>query len=119
MIALVGYIVGMTAYNRFVLKKQGFDQLPRISFFSLTDTLDAAAGLIDRCFSGKRAQAWRGDSRLYNHHHATTGTRDEEQALAHEDEVEDDHNTAPAHQVGRDSHEEPPQGMASDGTIRL
>ncbi|KZV71029.1 mannose 6-phosphate receptor domain-containing protein [Peniophora sp. CONT] len=119
MIALIGYIVGMTTYNRFVLKKRGFDQLPRISIFSFTDTLDAASGLIDRCFSGKRAQAWRGDSRLYNHHHTTVAERDEEQAFAREEEEERDHDTAPVHQVGRDSHEELPQGMGSDGTIRL
>lgn len=118
MIAFVGYIVGMTLYNRFVLKKQGFDQLPRISFFSFTDTLDAASGLIDRCFSGKRAQAWRGDSRLYNHHHTVTSERDEERALAREDE-EEDHDHTSTHQVGRSPHDELPQSMGSDGTIHL
>lgn len=118
MIALVGYVVGMTVYNRFVLKKRGFDQLPRISFFSFTDTLDAASGLIDRCFSGKRAQAWRGDSRLYNHHHTAVAERDEEQAFAPEEE-EYEHDIAPAHQDHHDPHEELPHGMGSDGTIRL
>ncbi|CDO73171.1 hypothetical protein BN946_scf185007.g226 [Trametes cinnabarina] len=34
------YIIGGTLYNRYVLELQGFEQIPRFSFFSFTDTVE-------------------------------------------------------------------------------
>ncbi|KAI0050592.1 mannose 6-phosphate receptor domain-containing protein, partial [Auriscalpium vulgare] len=64
MIFLMVYVVGGTLYNRYVLGLRGFDQLPRISIFSFTDTLDYLSGFCDR-FAGTRAQRWHDGPRSW------------------------------------------------------
>jgi hypothetical protein len=116
-IVLVLYVVGGTLYNRFVLHKHGFDQFPRISLFSFTDTLDAVSGLCDRLL-GSRAQAWHADRRAYQRvsHH------DEEQSLARhaDDHDEEDEDALEARGV-RSSPPEggPSSGIDANGVIRL
>lgn len=56
------YLVGGTLYRRYVLQQRGFDQIPRVSFFSLTDTLERIQSVRDR-FAGQRARSWNNGDR--------------------------------------------------------
>jgi len=60
-VLLMLYFVGGTLYNRYVLHLRGFDQIPRFSLFSFTDTLDCCQNCCDR-FAGTRAQPWHEDT---------------------------------------------------------
>ena len=57
------YLVGGTLYRRYVLQLRGFDQIPRVSFFSFTDTLEIIQSVCDR-FAGQRARSWNHGERL-------------------------------------------------------
>ena len=57
MVIFVFYVVGGVLYNRYVLDRRGFDQIPRLSFFSCTAALDYCSDLSDRLL-GSRARRW-------------------------------------------------------------
>ncbi|KDQ62880.1 hypothetical protein JAAARDRAFT_75513 [Jaapia argillacea MUCL 33604] len=52
------YIVASILYNRYVLYKRGFDQLPRISIFSFTDTVDFFHDCFERVQSQRRGYGY-------------------------------------------------------------
>jgi cation-dependent mannose-6-phosphate receptor len=114
-VALVLYIIGGIVYNRLVLRKQGFDQLPRISIFSFTDTLDALSNLCDRML-GSRTRSWQGNS--YAHR---TAFRDEEAPFGRDGETEEEHDQTPDVPSAHNTHNSnvPAAGMDSNGVIRL
>ncbi|KZT30983.1 mannose 6-phosphate receptor domain-containing protein [Neolentinus lepideus HHB14362 ss-1] len=72
LILLMLYIVGGTLYNRYVLNLRGFDQLPGISLFSLTDTLELCNRIVDRIMP---RPAPYGTSFNHQHHAWNTGPR--------------------------------------------
>ncbi|KAI0059426.1 mannose 6-phosphate receptor domain-containing protein [Artomyces pyxidatus] len=132
-IAIIGlmlYVVGGTLYNRYVLQLRGFDQLPRISIFSFTDTLDYLQGFCDR-FSGSRAHSRHDTSRSWSGR-GGMAPRDFERlpVLPEEEEAMvggGDENGYSSHEEegvgasGRPVSAEQPQAKAGDtpGTIRL
>lgn len=86
MIALVLvmlYLVGGTLYRRYVLQLRGFDQIPRVSFFSFTDTLERIQSVRDR-FAGQRS--WNNGERLPalpEEEEANLGSESDEQSHGH------------------------------------
>ncbi|KAI0715100.1 hypothetical protein C8Q76DRAFT_619010 [Earliella scabrosa] len=52
------YIVGGTLYNRYVLELRGMDQIPRFSFFSLSDTVDFVRDCLERV-KGRSYDSWQ------------------------------------------------------------
>ncbi|EPQ60276.1 mannose 6-phosphate receptor domain-containing protein [Gloeophyllum trabeum ATCC 11539] len=67
LILMMGYLVAGTLYRRFVLNLRGFDQVPRISFFSLTDTLELCSKVTDLVLP--RPAPYSGPN-SFNHQHS-------------------------------------------------
>ncbi|TFK56829.1 mannose 6-phosphate receptor domain-containing protein [Heliocybe sulcata] len=106
LIALMLYIVGGTLYNRYVLNLRGFDQLPRISLFSLTDTLELCNRITDRVLPrpapysnsfNHQPRAWntgpRNGSRQGSGYERLAASDDERQGMLNEEEEDDGDHT--------------------------
>ncbi|TBU62101.1 mannose-6-phosphate receptor binding domain-containing protein [Dichomitus squalens] len=52
------YLVGGTLYNRYVLQLRGVDQVPRVSFFSFSDTVEFVRDCVDR-IKYRTSDAWQ------------------------------------------------------------
>lgn len=129
------YIVGGTLYNRYVLELQGMDQIPRFSFFSLSDTVEFVRDCVERV-KGRSSDAWQ--SRNWgaqgwdsagswgsSGRHGYSGLRsapEESQTMLggppgfldeQDDEDDEEAQRAPSEENGR------PSGMDSSGVIRL
>ncbi|KAI0323031.1 hypothetical protein OF83DRAFT_1167059 [Amylostereum chailletii] len=127
LVALTLYIVGGTLYNRYVLQKQGFDQLPRISIFSFADTLEYIQNLCDRILPS-RERSWQDESRgrsLRNRGSQRGFERlptlpEEAHAILGDDDSEEDHSTEHVRAMGDDrANEGQREGMDAHGVIRL
>ncbi|KAI0361132.1 hypothetical protein OH77DRAFT_1390872 [Trametes cingulata] len=55
------YLLGGTLYNRYVLELRGLDQIPRFSFFSLSDTLEFFRSCVERV-KDRSSDAWHSRS---------------------------------------------------------
>ncbi|KAI9057072.1 hypothetical protein FKP32DRAFT_1584706 [Trametes sanguinea] len=126
------YMIGGTLYNRYVLELQGFDQIPRFSFFSFTDTVEFFRDCVSRV-KDRSSDAWHtrnsrgggwssGGSWGSSGRHGYSGlgaTPDEAQTMLGgppgflDEEDEDEEAPRPPEEGGR------PSGMDSSGVIRL
>ncbi|TFY80586.1 hypothetical protein EWM64_g3419, partial [Hericium alpestre] len=125
-IVLMLGLVGGTLYRRYVLQLRGFEQIPRISFFSFTDTLNALQTCGDRLL-GRRGEAWHENSQSWTARGTGRGrgfdrlpTLPEEEEAIMEGADEHQHeppDEEPTHEHGVQAAEAPTQG--GDGVIRL
>ncbi|OSD06124.1 hypothetical protein PYCCODRAFT_1442922 [Trametes coccinea BRFM310] len=123
------YMIGGTLYNRYVLELEGFDQIPRFSFFSFTDTVEFFRDCVSRV-KDRSSDAWhtrnfggrgwsRGGSWGSSGRHGYSGlgaTPDEAQTMLGgppgflDEEDEDEEAPRPAEEASR------PSGMDSSGS---
>lgn len=121
------YIILGLLYNRYVLELRGFDQIPRYSLISFSDTMEFFRSCIDRVKSrasdsfhysgGGMSRSWGGSGSGYR---GLAGSREEQTSmlggppgfLDEEDEEEEATD-------GNDPERGQTQGMDSDGVIRL
>ena len=64
------YIIGGFLYNRYVLELRGMDQIPRVSFFSFSDTVEFVRDCMERA-RDRSAEAWH--SRKWGAHSWRSG----------------------------------------------
>ncbi|KAG2141079.1 mannose-6-phosphate receptor binding domain-containing protein [Suillus clintonianus] len=94
MILLMLLIVSSTLYNRFVLRKRGFDQLARPSKAHLLELVDFCMELFRSTVDNVRSSGdrWARLTRDLNPTSHHWSSRDEEQAMMVADPLEDDHD---------------------------
>lgn len=117
------YIIVGTFYKRYVLELRGFDQIPRISLMSFSDTIEFLRAWVDR-FKHRYPGAWGasgGDSWRRGNSNGYGGLGDEEEPMMHgppgfldEQDEEDPHE-----QDGRVNETPKPAGIDTNGVIRL
>jgi cation-dependent mannose-6-phosphate receptor len=95
LIAIVAYLVAGTLYNRFALGLRGMDQIPRISFFSFSDTMDFLKRITESCRGGSRPRQWGSWGERNRYSGFGRLAAEEEESIAHgrfslEDEDEDE-----------------------------
>ncbi|OBZ68375.1 hypothetical protein A0H81_11620 [Grifola frondosa] len=133
-IIFILYMIVGILYNRYVLELRGFDQIPRYSFFSFSDTVALVRGFVDRVRE-RSSDAWHSrsgsmgnwgnssswGSRSGRGYHGLAASRDEETAImagppGFLDEQDDEEMDAqPRNEHGTAN----PEGMDSNGVIRL
>jgi cation-dependent mannose-6-phosphate receptor len=93
MIFFMLFIVASTLYNRFVLRKRGFDQLAQLSKDHLLEVMEFCADLFRSILDNIRSSShtWAGSgSRDLNSTSHHWSSRDEERAMMAADPLEDD-----------------------------
>ncbi|KAA1471458.1 mannose 6-phosphate receptor domain-containing protein [Dentipellis sp. KUC8613] len=124
-VGLMSYIVVRTLYNRYVLHLRGFEQIPRFSIFSFTDTLDALQSCGDRLLGKRGGRAW--------HEEATHGGRrgferlpthpEEEQAIMGDGSrgpsLDEDHAERQPNSGHASEEQGQARGVDARGVIRL
>ncbi|KAG2107006.1 mannose-6-phosphate receptor binding domain-containing protein [Suillus discolor] len=121
MILLMLLIVFSTLYNRFVLKKRGFDQLTRLSKIHLLEVMDFCMELFQSALDNVRSSGnrWARLTRDINPASYQWSSRDEEQAMMAVDPLEDDHNRELQDtNVRRNDVSDGTQGVDVLGTVR-
>jgi len=117
-VAFISYIVVGTIYRRYVLNLRGFDQLPRISIFSFSDSLSFCRGLGERFKSRSAAPpsfgAW-GRNRGGFQQLPTNYDEQESMLNGGRYSLDDDDEEATAGENGANH----PPNMDSQGVIRL
>ncbi|EGO05419.1 hypothetical protein SERLA73DRAFT_174558 [Serpula lacrymans var. lacrymans S7.3] len=137
LIALMIFIVGSTLYNRFVLRRRGFEQVPKFSFSQFSELLSICGDFIQESIDRLRSSRPSGPNSFSHHWNGgddvsgagrgftrATGTREEEEVMIGSQEDEDEgrelHNVHDAHVWGTHPEQSPqPEGMDSQGVIRL
>jgi cation-dependent mannose-6-phosphate receptor len=91
MIFLMLLIVSSTLYNRFVLRKRGFDQLAWLSKVHLLELMDFCVELFRSTVDNVRSSGnrWARSTRNLNPTSHQWSSRDEEQAMMAADPLED------------------------------
>ncbi|KAG0691954.1 mannose-6-phosphate receptor binding domain-containing protein [Suillus ampliporus] len=121
MILLMLFIVFSTLYNRFVLRKRGFDQLARLSRAHLLELMDFCMELFQSAMDNVRSSAngWARSTRDLNPASHHWSSRDEEQAMMVADPLEDNHDRELQDaNAWRDDAVDGSQGADDSGTIR-
>ncbi|KAG1747705.1 mannose-6-phosphate receptor binding domain-containing protein [Suillus lakei] len=121
MILLMLFIVSSTLYNRFVLRKRGFDQLARPSKIHLLELVDFCMELFRSAVDNVRSSGsrWARSARDLNPASHQWSSRDEEQAMMVTDPLEDDHDRELQDtNVWRNDAADASQGVDDSGTIR-